>query len=90
MNRSLPHGDGRRSRDPVPTFGPGGLVLGFIGLVNRAAVDRREASARAVNVIKHGGFERRTTNPALLKNVAPLETLCATSVRRGDRLGLCS
>jgi hypothetical protein len=31
----------------------------------------------ALNVKKHGGFERGRTNPALLENVAPLETLCA-------------
>lgn len=35
------------------------------------------AAARALNVKKHGGFERRPTNPAPLETVAPLETLCA-------------
>jgi hypothetical protein len=35
------------------------------------------ATARALNVKKHGGFERRRTNPALLETIAPLETLCA-------------
>ena len=67
-----------------------GLCMALSGLVNRAAVDRRESMAHTLNVIKHGGFERRTPNPAVLENVAPLETLCATSVRRGDELGLCS
>src|ERR1022692_1329287 len=37
----------------------------------------RVATARALNVKKHGGFERRRTNPALLETIAPLETLCA-------------
>jgi len=53
------------------------------------AADLREATIYKLNVIKHGGFERRRTNPAILENVAPLETLCATSVGRKDRLGLC-
>jgi hypothetical protein len=52
-------------------------VHGFVGLINRAAVDRRESMAHTLNVIKHGGFERRRTNPAFLETVAPLETLCA-------------
>jgi hypothetical protein len=40
--------------------------------------------------IKHGGFERGRTNPALRENVAPLETLCAASLRMEERAGQCS
>ncbi len=40
--------------------------------------------------IKHGGFERGRTNPALRENVAPLETLCAASLRMEERVGQCS
>lgn len=43
-----------------------------------------------LHVIKHGGFERGRTNPAFLENVAPLETLCATSVRTEEIVVLCS
>jgi hypothetical protein len=46
--------------------------------------------AHTLNVIKHGGFERRRTNRAFLETVAPLETLCATGLRTEERVGLCS
>jgi hypothetical protein len=39
-------------------------------------IAKRSGGAR-LNVEKHGGFERRRTNPALLGILAPLETLCA-------------
>jgi hypothetical protein len=90
MNRPLPRGDCRRGNpDPGRPSRLAGNASGVGVLVGGTAVDRREATPRAVNVIKHGGFERRRTNPAILENVAPLETLCATSVGRKDRLGLC-
>ena len=40
-----------------------------------------------LHVIKHGGFERGRTNPALLDKVVPLETLCAASVRTEEIVG---
>jgi len=40
-------------------------------------------------VIKHGGFERGRTKSAFLETVAPLETLCATSVRMEEKVGQC-
>jgi hypothetical protein len=89
MNR--PAGDCRR-----PSPGPGGTsrfagpMAAVRGLGHGTAADPREASIHKLNVIKHGGFERRRTNPALLENVAPLETLCATGLGREDRFGLCS
>jgi hypothetical protein len=73
MNRSLR----QRKARTGPTSLTGGLVLGLVGLANSGWVDRRDAMAHRLNVIKHGGFERRRTNPALLETVAPLETLCA-------------
>jgi hypothetical protein len=78
MNRPVPRGDccHRRSDPGGPSrFARTGPCSG--GLVGGVAVDRRDATARAQNVIKHGGFERRRTNPALLETIAPLETLCA-------------
>lgn len=89
MNR--PGGDcRRRSPDPGSASRFAGPVPGVRGLGRGTEAGPREATIHRLNVIKHGGFERRRTNPALLKNVAPLETLCATSVGREDRLGLCS
>jgi hypothetical protein len=43
----------------------------------------------ALNVKKHGGFERGRTKSAFLETVAPLETLCATSVRMEEKVGQC-
>jgi hypothetical protein len=39
-------------------------------------IEKSRGGAR-LHVIKHGGFERRRANPALLEILAPLETLCA-------------
>jgi hypothetical protein len=47
------------------------------------------SGSAGLHVIKHGGFERGRTALALLENAAPLETLCASSVRREDRVGPC-
>src|ERR1022692_610783 len=66
MNRSLRQRKARTAPTPVIR----GLVLGLVGLANSGWVDRRDAMAHRLNVIKHGGFERRRTNPALLENVA--------------------
>ena len=52
-------------------------------------IEKSSGGAR-LNVIKHGGFEPGRTNPAFLETVAPLETLCATSVRMEEEVGQCS
>jgi hypothetical protein len=52
-------------------------------------IEKNSGGAR-LHVIKHGGFERGRTNPAFLETVAPLETLCATSVRTEEIVGRCS
>jgi hypothetical protein len=72
----------RRSPDPGGTSRSAGPMPGTRGLLRGTAADPGEAAIHKINVTKHGGFERRPTNPALLENVAPLETLCATRVGR--------
>ena len=52
-------------------------------------IEKSSGGAR-LNVIKHGGFEPGRTNPAFLETVAPLETLCAPSVRMEEIVGQCS
>ena len=47
----------------------------------------KDSGGARLHVIKHGGFERGRINPALLENVAPLETLCAASVRTEEIVG---
>ena len=78
MNRPLPARDRvyRRAATGRPSRSAR-AVPGSVRLVCGVAADRREAMTCALNVKKHGGFERGRTNPALLENVAPLETLCA-------------
>jgi len=91
VNRTLPRGDFRhRKSDPGGASRSGGAVSGCVRLVCGTAVDRKETAADELHVIKHGGFERGRTPPALLETVAPLETLCASSVRMEDRVGQCS
>ena len=53
-------------------------------------IEKSSGGARLFQVIKHGGFERGRTNPALRKTVAPLETLCASGVRTEEMVGQCS
>jgi hypothetical protein len=52
-------------------------------------IEKSSGGAR-LNVIKHGGIERRRTKSAFLETVAPLETLCATGVRTEEIVGQCS
>ena len=82
------------------TVGPGsfGARVGqssLAGLFRSAAagnsavlrlIERSSGGAR-LHVIKHGGFERGRTTPALLETVAPLETLCAARVRTEEIVG---
>ena len=52
-------------------------------------IEKSSGGARLFHVIKHGGFERKRTVPALRETVAPLETLCATGVRTEEIVGQC-
>ena len=71
-----------------PRLGQPSLVLfrsdGNSGVLR--LIEKNSGGAR-LHVIKHGGFERGRINPALLENVAPLETLCAASVRTEEIVG---
>ncbi len=53
-------------------------------------IEKSSGGARLFHVIKHGGFERKRTVPALRETVALLETLCATGVRTEEMVGQCS
>ena len=89
MNRPLPARGRHRRADPGRPSRLARVVPRAGGLIGGSSVDQGLA-AHALNVIKHGGFERGRTNPALPENVAPLETLCATSVRMEEIVGQCS
>jgi len=90
MNRSLPRGDFRyRSSDPSGPSRPARALSSTGRLVGGTAVDRRLARTDALNVSQHGGFERGRTKSALRATLAPLETLCATSVRMEGIVGQC-
>jgi hypothetical protein len=90
VNRTLPRGDQRyRSPDSGGPSQSARAVPRVGGLVGGTAVDRRLARADALNIVQHGGFERGRTNPAFLETVAPLETLCASSVRMEEIFGQC-
>ena len=91
MNRPLPRGDCRRGNpDPGRPSRLAANASGVGVLVGGTAVDRREATPRAVNVIKHGGFERRRTNPAPLETLRRSKRCALSSVRREARVGPCS
>jgi|HubBroStandDraft_1064217.scaffolds.fasta_scaffold01566_7 hypothetical protein len=90
MNRPMPRGDFRyRGSDSSRPSRFGGAMPRARGLVVGVAGDRRQAKIEALNVSQHGGFERKRTPPAQRETVAPLETLCATSVRMGEIVGQC-
>ena len=90
MNRPMPARDrSHRSADPGRTSRFARAVPGSVRLVCGVAADRRGAMTCALNVKKHGGFERGRTKSAFLETVAPLETLCATSVRMEEKVGQC-
>jgi hypothetical protein len=90
MNRALPARDrSHRNSDTLGPYRSGRVVSGARGLVGGIAGDRRQAKTDALNVSQHGGFERGRTKSALRATLAPLETLCATSVRMEGIVGQC-
>ena len=91
MNRPLPRGD-RGHQGPATGWTPGcgRAVPGSRGLGCGVADYRRLARTDALNEIQHGGFERKRIRLELREPVAPLETLCATSIRTEEMVGQCS
>jgi hypothetical protein len=88
MNRPVPGGDcRRRSRNPGRPSRFAGPVSRSGGLVGGAAADRRPATAGALNVIQHGGFERRRTNLALQERTRRSKRCALFSVRREESVG---
>ena len=88
----------RRATVRPRAFGAWVVQHSLAGLFGSAAghpcvlrlIAKGRSGARLFHVIKHGGFERKRTVPALRETVAPLETLCATGVRTEEMVGQCS